>query len=353
VCVAGIAPPFGDRRWGQRPPRPGCASRGSQRRRVLPRHQPDAGAFRPLDGLRRLTRRHLRPGRLRPVLTNGHQGQRGEPHGRPARPRGQPDPERGLGSYRTFTGSLSGEGPGSTLTLTITQAGGALGDTALTYAPAQDYNDAVAALGGQTQQRATQAAQDQQQLEQQQKVTQALSRAADALTSDLSTLADDAKALGADDLTFRSGLSETAAALAQARSDFATGQHDYDARPQDCGQVSTDAGTVSTDEGTAETGQGSVDSETTAVRDDADRLEADLRTAIADAATLAQAQNQAGDRGTAVQPADVDEAKRSVPKQLATARAAAARADVAATALVNAAKRVSAQADQLDSKCTS
>jgi hypothetical protein len=155
----------------------------------------------------------------------------------------------GLGTYKTITGSISGD----ELTLTLPNSAGILTDTVLRKATADDYNAAVAALGGQAQQQATanaqatQAAQQQQQQQaaqqqQQQQAAAALRSAGSAHASDLTALHDAETALTSDDLTFKAALAEASTALARARADYATEHHDAAVSPPDCGTVSSDAG---------------------------------------------------------------------------------------------------------------
>ncbi len=262
----------------------------------------------------------------------------------------------GLGTYKTITGSISGD----ELTLTIPNSAGILTDMVLRKATADDFNLAVAALGGRAQQQAsanaqaTQAAQQQQQQQAiQQQAAAALRNAGSALASDLTALHDAATALTSDDLTFKASLTEASTALARARADYATQQHDDAARPPDCGTVSSDAGTIGSDEASVESGQATVASATQTVRSHVSTLSDALATASKDAAVLAQLQQQQGATDPQAQPGDVQPYAVRVPSQTQHAGLAAARAEQTAQGLVDQAKAVSAQADALSNRCTS
>jgi len=262
----------------------------------------------------------------------------------------------GLGTYKTIIGSISGD----ELTLTLPNSAGILTDMVLRKATADDFNVAVAALGGRAQQQAsanaqaTQAAQQQQQQQAiQQQAAAALRNAGSALASDLTALHDAATALTSDDLTFKASLTEASTALARARADYATQQHDDAARPPDCGTVSSDAGTIGSDEASVESGQATVASATQTVRGHVSTLSDAFATASKDAAVLAQLQQQQGATDPQAQPGDVQPYAVRVPSQTQHAGLAAARAEQTAQGLVDQAKAISAQADALSNRCMS
>ena len=256
----------------------------------------------------------------------------------------------GLGSYKTFTGSLSG----SALSLTFPQPDGQLADSTFHNATVNDYNAAVAKLASQALGQASRdamAASQAGQQDAQRRLDAALAAADTTFVRDLANIADGVHTLQGKDLTFKDALAEGASALAQARADYATEQQDASRPTPDCGTVSSDSGTVQSDEGSVESGQGSVESSTGGVTNDVEVLNSSSATARQDLTALQQAQAADPSGGAQHGPSDLAVAVRVAEAEVSTAVKAVRQATATAQGYVDSAKQVVAAADAVSNRC--
>ncbi len=182
--------------------------------------------------------------------------------------------------------NLSGTFDGSTLTLSIPNPDGSLGQAQLTSAALSDYNSDVAAL----QSQAGQNLSAQQQAQQQQQAAQALAAAEKKVDGAIATVEDDLQGL-TQDTDFSSELGGVSSDLAQTNANLATTQKaaqaeeaeaqqypsgNYGQVCADAGGVSADAGGVSADAGGVEASANSVELDLRTARNDISSLQADF-----------------------------------------------------------------------------
>ncbi len=156
---------------------------------------------------------------------------------------------QGLGTYSSLSGTVSGSGPGSVLTLAFPQDDGQLADVSFGYATVDDYNTAVAGLSstGQGQARAdadasAEAAADAAAQQAQQKLDSAVTKADEAYGLYLEDVARKISDFPVYAPEFADALAEGEDALAQTRAAYAETVQEANAAQPDCVSVLTYSG---------------------------------------------------------------------------------------------------------------